>query len=253
MIRDYYLFMIFVHDIRIYGIQTTSHIDTNNNDSLAHRQTHFTIYFYGELITLSLFNRFNWKKWANEWKSLTIHFIWTYLLVHDSNTDGKQFLSHCYQCLFIPHIHFPCSLARSSARSLSLALKRIDVFASHVTRRENSSHAFDYRRVSFAVKSKFFPQLTKAPKSLHLKVIHLFPFTLSKHNTHNPIRLFANDNNVSCSNNVCEHFSLFSRGCFKIEGLFLIADDSSIDFLRKRWFDTKWQFILVDLNNNKIC
>lgn len=37
------------------------------------------------------------------------------------------------------------------------------------------------------------------------KVIHLFSFTLSKYNIRHPIRLFANDNNVSHFNNDAEH------------------------------------------------
>lgn len=51
-----------------------------------------------------------------------------------------------------------------------------------------------------------------AQQSYELNV-SLFSFTLSKSNTHNPIRLFANDNNVLCS-----HFQTFrqdlTRGWF---------------------------------------
>lgn len=45
----------------------------------------------------------------------------------------------------------------------------------------------------------FFVSRLKHQRVCIWNVIHLFSFTLSKHNTHNPIRLFANDNNVSCS------------------------------------------------------
>lgn len=59
-------------------------------------------------------------------------------------------------------------------------------------------------RVYFAAKSHirslfFLVSRLKHQRVCIWNVIHLFSFTLSKHNTHNPIRLFANDNNVSCS------------------------------------------------------
>lgn len=127
---------------------------------------------------------------ANEWKYLSMFFFLSLFerLLH----DGKQFF------LLLPMpFHF--------SHSESFSLSQIDIFASHIYTMSECELCTS-SRVSFAAKSHILLfALARAPKSLHLKVIHLFAYTLSKHNTHNPIRLFANDNNVSCS----KHFQTF--------------------------------------------
>lgn len=131
-----------------YGIQNTSHIDTNNNDSLAHRQTHFTIYFYGELITLWIipiqsFQLKNGRKNGNLWRLILCEHIFSCMIQIRMANNFIPLLPKPFHSS-----HSFCLLARSYVLSLSFALKQIDVFASHLTRQENTIDAFDYRRVS---------------------------------------------------------------------------------------------------------
>lgn len=71
----------------------------------------------------------------------------------------------------------------------------------HTHTHKHDSHSFPPHPFSlYCSQIEFSPTKEKlSTKRSHLKVIHLFSSTLSKYNTHNPIRLFANDNNVSCS------------------------------------------------------